>query len=416
MASSGKKGKKAKGTVLSLQTFLSNGETPPLGTTQVAKNVRNIDGDDSDDDDKVLTLVCNLPTAPRANRAFDENHVPYKAPFIAYVTNLPFDITEEDVYTFFNNNNIVSVRLPREDGETGRVRGFGYIEFETRDGLIHALGLPDPSIKGRRIRIELSNESDQSSRQRGNRRNYEMPSNSENRESTNWRRDNIKKEVNNIEYDRGDQTYSHGETSWRSRQRPKEMHGKMMMENKDDLLLERPRLNLKPRTLPLPENDKPMNRNEPLSSEKLNTPSKLSGACSEKIFGSAKPVDTTARDLEIEQRIDIRRQETLQKVIDVSIGNIHNENTESVESNWRKSNVKLENQQQDLQKKDYGRDNSMDKRSARYNNSKDSYGELKQKDVSKGKSVRPVPRQSPKQQDTVVVSSNKYSGLDEDSD
>ena len=32
-----------------------------------------------------------------------------------------------------------SVRLPREGGDGGRLRGFGYAEFETRQDLVDAL-------------------------------------------------------------------------------------------------------------------------------------------------------------------------------------------------------------------------------------------------------------------------------------
>ena len=32
-----------------------------------------------------------------------------------------------------------SIRLPREGGENGRFKGFGYVEFETRTELIEAL-------------------------------------------------------------------------------------------------------------------------------------------------------------------------------------------------------------------------------------------------------------------------------------
>ena len=31
------------------------------------------------------------------------------------------------------------MRLPREGGESGRMRGFGYAEFETRQDLVEAL-------------------------------------------------------------------------------------------------------------------------------------------------------------------------------------------------------------------------------------------------------------------------------------
>ncbi|XP_073811178.1 eukaryotic translation initiation factor 4B isoform X2 [Musca autumnalis] len=331
MASAGKKNKKTKGTVLTLQSFLSDGEQPPLGVTQVAKNLRNIDGEDSDDGGSVLTLVCQLPTAPRASRVFDHSNVPYKPPFIAYATNLPFDTTDDDVYDFFNNTNILSVRLPREDGESGRLRGYGYIEFETRDDLIQALSLPDPSIKGRRIRIELSNDSDHNSKQ-GSRRNYETHNEEDSRD---WRRQKPRNDFNDRGNDRSQNSSATG-SSWRSQNHTSRSGNTAPFhsENKINTTMERPRLNLKPRTLPLPEPDIILNKGEPKVDEKKST---------EKIFGSAKPVDTTARDLEIEKRLaDIRKQESKQKDCDIltkSVEKMNMENTAktvSTTSNWRK--------------------------------------------------------------------------------
>lgn len=332
---SGKKNKKSKGTVLSLQSFLSDGDQPPLGTTQVAKNLRNIDGEDSDDDGNVLTLVCQLPTAPRASRGFDHSNVPYKPPFIAYVTNLPFDTTDDDVYAFFNNINIISVRLPREDGESGRLRGYGYIEFETRDDLIQALSLPDPSIKGRRIRIELSNESDHNSKQ-GTRKNYETCSDEDNKD---WRRQKLRNDFN----DKGTSTQNSSGigSSWRSQN----ISGRsgsstsFYSDNKNNTIMERPRLNLKPRTLPLPEKDMISNKIELNVNENKST---------EKIFGCAKPVDTTARDLEIDKRLsEIRMQETKHMGSNVikSVEKMNVENSaknECTDMNWRKGRTNEE--------------------------------------------------------------------------
>ena len=38
-----------------------------------------------------------------------------------------------------NFPQVKSVRLPREGGDGGRLRGFGYAEFETRQDLVDAL-------------------------------------------------------------------------------------------------------------------------------------------------------------------------------------------------------------------------------------------------------------------------------------
>ncbi|MDX2244843.1 MAG: RNA-binding protein [Leptolyngbyaceae cyanobacterium bins.302] len=48
-----------------------------------------------------------------------------------YVGNLPFKVTEEDlVETFQEYGKVKSVQLPK-DRETGRMRGFAFVEMET---------------------------------------------------------------------------------------------------------------------------------------------------------------------------------------------------------------------------------------------------------------------------------------------
>lgn len=107
------------------------------------------------------------------------------------MTNLPYDLGEEDLQQYFEEQlecEVVSVRLPRDDKDSGRMRGFGYVEFREREDLIAAVSLPDPQIRNRRIRIDISNENDQ---KRGNsRRGYDnFGSGGEGRDGGNWRRD-----------------------------------------------------------------------------------------------------------------------------------------------------------------------------------------------------------------------------------
>ena len=45
---------------------------------------------------------------------------------------------------FFSKLKIKSVRLPRDgDAETGRLKGFGYADFEDRESLVEALSMND---------------------------------------------------------------------------------------------------------------------------------------------------------------------------------------------------------------------------------------------------------------------------------
>lgn len=384
----GKKGKKNKGTVISLQSFLSNADTP-VGTTQVSKKLRNLDGDDSDDGSNTLPLVYQLPTAPRANRIFDDNSIPHKPPFIAYINNLPFDANEDDLYEFFGSINLISLRLPREDGENGRSRGFGYVELDNRDDLIHVLSLPDPSIKGRRIRIELSNENDQQNRQKNNRRFDGFGNSGENRDSGNWRRDsqNNGTSFGYSNYERSfnrdrkalperDETNTPG--SWRTNVRPQSIDSSPTRRDdqlsekyrdsrgrnverfsREDItkLEERPKLNLKPRTLPLPDVKK--TELEKMVQEETYI-GKQSGNLSLNVFGSAKPVDTAARELEIEERLALARkhdksrleEELCEKLTEVEMDKNDNESL-NASGSWRRNQDDVEDDKTNMAKGNY---------------------------------------------------------------
>ncbi|XP_055852134.1 eukaryotic translation initiation factor 4B [Episyrphus balteatus] len=534
MASSGKKGKKNKGTVISLQSFLANGE-PQAGITQVAKKVRNY-GNDSDDDDGSLPQVYQLPTAPRASRIFDDDSIPHKPPFLAYISNLPFDANEDDIHDFFYPTELVSLRLPREDGETGRVRGFGYAEFETRDDLIHVISLPDPQVKNRRVRIEVSNENEQQSNQRrnrdggdrgdrNNRRGYDVFGSGENRESTNWRRD---KEENdgggrggggggrNYErnFDRGGYNRDRapregsgergGGGSWRTGDRPtydssprrgggggdgyrdrfrdrggdrndrggfeRGGDGGGRSRREDDApQQERPKLNLKPRTLPLPEIiSKPEEEEESdaqqqqaaaesgSDAETTKAAPRPAGIPAEKVFGSAKPVDTAAREKQIEERLEeTRRQErerrekeqkeqendVSEKLADVELNKDDKETRNTAISSWRrrdedggdggrKNSPDRRNQERrsggddrrGRDNRDYNnRDNrnrDRNDRNDRYNKDRPNNREDRPRDDSKQKREprpdRPMPKYQPPAAGPILQTANKYSGLLDD--
>lgn len=344
----GKKGKaRNKGKVLSLQSFLSNGNETPIGLTSVAKKVNS-------DDEDALPQIYQLPTAPRSTRIFEDDSVPHKPPFLAHVSNLPFDIKEDDIYEFFEVP-LLSVRLPREDGDTGRIRGFGHIEFETRDDLIQAISMPDPHIKNRRVRIDIPNENDQ---KRNYNRNNRYESNSfggsgENRESSNWRRDND----NNRDDSRGTGGYKQnnysraprdgspadggsGGGSWRTgnrsnldrspQRRPtSDRYNRSQGPAPSEVAAERPKLNLAPRTLPLPEivmkPEEEEEENIP-APEVTQKPLKVSAD----IFGSAKPVDTAAKDKEIEDKLEKEKELQQTKTTEDNVTDNENNMSEKV--------------------------------------------------------------------------------------
>ncbi|XP_033224346.1 eukaryotic translation initiation factor 4B-like isoform X2 [Belonocnema kinseyi] len=188
--SSGKKGKKSKGKTVALHDFLAD---TPGGLPSIPLKSTNWADDIEEEHDGYMSRSSKepvvLPTAPRAARepGFNEENIPTHPPFVAYVSNLPYDIAEEDLADFFEGMNISSMRLPKE---LNKLRGYGYVEFEDRQSLIDALAMTDATLQSRRIRIEVSNSSNDERRGgrmgRDNRRDGGFED-SEQRTSGDWR-------------------------------------------------------------------------------------------------------------------------------------------------------------------------------------------------------------------------------------
>lgn len=70
-----------------------------------------------------------------------------------YVGNLPWSSTEEDVRDAFSQfGEVFSVKLI-EDRETGRPRGFGFVEMEDQGALEAIDSLNDSDFGGRSIKV-----------------------------------------------------------------------------------------------------------------------------------------------------------------------------------------------------------------------------------------------------------------------
>lgn len=67
-----------------------------------------------------------------------------------YVGNLPFETTEEDLSEMFQSfGQVVSAKLIT-DRETGRSRGFGFVELDTEEAAQNAIQEKDGSTVGSR--------------------------------------------------------------------------------------------------------------------------------------------------------------------------------------------------------------------------------------------------------------------------
>ena len=73
-----------------------------------------------------------------------------------YVGNLPFSSSEEDVRDLFSQyGDVHSVKLI-SDRETGRPRGFGFVEMENADEAMKALD--NYELEGRNLRVNEAQE------------------------------------------------------------------------------------------------------------------------------------------------------------------------------------------------------------------------------------------------------------------
>lgn len=52
--------------------------------------------------------VVVLPTAPKASRDYDDitDKVPKDPPYCAYLSNLPYDVDEDEITAFFKNMKV----------------------------------------------------------------------------------------------------------------------------------------------------------------------------------------------------------------------------------------------------------------------------------------------------------------------
>ena len=75
-----------------------------------------------------------------------------------YVGNLPFRVTEDEVAGIFSEFGEVTDSKVINDRETGRSRGFGFIEIDDDGGEAAIKGLDGSEQEGRDIRVNVAEE------------------------------------------------------------------------------------------------------------------------------------------------------------------------------------------------------------------------------------------------------------------
>ncbi|EHB03278.1 Eukaryotic translation initiation factor 4B [Heterocephalus glaber] len=313
-----------------------------------------------------------LPTPPRSAQEpnINRSRLPKSPPYTAFLGNLPYDVTEDSIKEFFRGLNISAVRLPREPSNPERLKGFGYAEFEDLDSLLSGLSLNEESLGNRRIRVDVADQAqdkDRDDRSFGQDRNRDSD-----KTDTDWRarsatdsfddcpprrgdnsfgdkyrdrydsdryrdgyRDGPRRDMDRYggrdgyddrgsrDYDRGyDSRIGSGRRAFGSGYRRDDDYrgggdrydrrvgrpwGSRDDYSRDDYRHDdrgpppqRPKLNLKPRSTPKED-------------DSSASTSQSSRAAS--IVGGAKPVDTAAREREVEERLQ-KEQEKLQRQLD----------------------------------------------------------------------------------------------------
>ncbi|KAL5010960.1 hypothetical protein ScPMuIL_013265 [Solemya velum] len=197
-----KKKQKMKGKTLALTDFLSDerGNVTGPGTSYVLapKHVdwaAEMDKEESDDfadldfgggGGKNKFDRTKLPTAPKAARGadIDPGRIPSDPPYTAFIGNLPYEADEEGIKHFFRDQKVDNVRLPMENG---RLRGFGYVEFEDRQSLIDGIAMNDLMMSGRKIRVDLADQHQQQGGDR-DRGDFGRDAGRDDRTDNDWRR------------------------------------------------------------------------------------------------------------------------------------------------------------------------------------------------------------------------------------
>lgn len=77
----------------------------------------------------------------------------------AYVRNLPFSATQEDLAEFFEQACPVVEATVITDRDTHRSRGFGFVQFHSSEDLRKAIeALDGKTMGGREVRVEQARE------------------------------------------------------------------------------------------------------------------------------------------------------------------------------------------------------------------------------------------------------------------
>ncbi len=266
------------------QTERSRGDAParerrdlPGGRSSDRGGNRNYEqrGGGRDRDDRRRDGGDRQERAPRPKAT--EADIPKVGPFKIYCGNLNFRTNAQGLAEHFISNGCTVTDVIIAEEDSGRSRGFGHVEFETRDDLIRALDGDGSELDARVIRVDVDRQGQRRNEGRNggfdrDRRQYQEPTAADTVDE--WGRGAQKSLPNNKNNSNNDRSSPRAGGD-RQQRRPREQgptssDGDPIFANRSN---ERKKLDLAPRSAPL---------------EAVAAPS---GAAPTSIFGDAKPRD-----------------------------------------------------------------------------------------------------------------------------
>lgn len=106
--------------------------------------------------------------------------LPTKPPYQVYVGNLPAGIIQSDVEEIFEECDVLTARLVY-DRESSKFKGFGYVEFNSIEGLKKALEFHGAELEGNHIKVDIAEQKNKN-KNYNNRRQQSGSSGYQNRE------------------------------------------------------------------------------------------------------------------------------------------------------------------------------------------------------------------------------------------
>ncbi|ORY02822.1 RNA-binding domain-containing protein, partial [Basidiobolus meristosporus CBS 931.73] len=125
-----------------------------FATHEGAKNALEISGKEIDGRGIRVDFSEGKPAAKKPERTFEsQNNEPSDTLFIG---NLSFNSSEDSIRAAFAEcGEVLSIRLPT-DRDTGRPKGFGYIQFASIDAAKAAMQWNGSDLDGRNIRLDFA--------------------------------------------------------------------------------------------------------------------------------------------------------------------------------------------------------------------------------------------------------------------